>query len=273
MVLQELSRTNNWFTFHQDNINWGDFTLRKNLFDPEDHDPNNYLERIDPDYYFNLPDGMKEHLYDQNRDQEEKTYHYDPKEHSDLVNYVHQLCVKMHLPMMKLTLFKTNQVGAATVPESEIDISQGALDQLNQAELHALVAHEIAHSVIHHNKLKTKNAETTADILGARLSSETGMLSLMRYYVKNVSPKLKGAHDHEHYSDQKRISEISTAFKNFKRIKALHDQIQKKQRHNQEMQKQQLETKLHKLKLQKIKHLKQQLNQTTKHSKFNKNLH
>ncbi|XIF20103.1 MAG: hypothetical protein AJITA_00823 [Acetilactobacillus jinshanensis] len=112
---------------------------------------------------------------------------------------------------MSVVQFKTDKIGASTSPGVEIDVSSGAIQKLNRSELKALLAHEVAHSIIHDKHINTVNEETAADVIGARLSSEKSMIHLIEYFEKHVNVASTG--DREHYSDPKRIAEIKHAFK------------------------------------------------------------
>lgn len=241
--------------FHNDNINWGDFDLRKPLYNPDYYSHQDPFAKLSPDEFFNLPiSEIKNHFNHANH--RTSSNHYHPQKHSFIVNTVHQLCRRNQLPMMSVVLFKTDRIGAATVPQSEIDVSAGAVKRLNRSELTALLAHEVAHSVIHVQHLSTPNEETAADIIGAHLSSETGMINLLKFFAQHVTSQ---STDHLHYSDPERIAKLKQAFRHFQqkmnRIHQLHSQLHRHRLNNRRLRQKYQE----RAKLKKIQALKQSL--------------
>lgn len=214
-------------TFHEDGVNWGDFTLRKTLYDPDqaNGDP---LSNMDPNHFFNLPISEIKNRFNAEIGETRKKIPYDEKNHSFITNEIHRLCKKAGISMMSVVQFNTDKIGASTSPGIEIDVSSGAIEKLNKSELKALLAHEVAHSIIHAKRINTENEETAADVIGARLSSKDSMIHLIEYFEKHVNVASTG--DEAHYSDPKRIAEIKQSFKEadakLRQINHLKSQVQ-----------------------------------------------
>lgn len=251
--------------FHNDKINWGDFTLRKTLYSP-DQDPQ-YLQGMDANTVFNMPIHELEQRFNNQGNQQIKKK-YDSKKHSWIVNTVYQLCKRAHLSMMSVVMFKTDKLGASTVPESEIDISRGTIKALSRPELTALIAHEISHSIIKKKHLNVQNKESYADIIGAKLSSKNDMIDLIKFFAKRLSSN----GDQEHYSDQKRIKELNDAFKVYdaqkEKINDLKSKLVKSKQNNERLHNDLKKRKIAKLtaKLKKARRSNQILKDRVNHS-------
>lgn len=110
---------------------------------------------------------------------------------ADVCKKVSKLCKKADVDMPNLYVLDEHQVGARTstyAKHPSISLTSGALNRLNNQQLDALLAHEIAHiklNKLHQDQLG-KTSERLADKIGAKLTSSVAMISLLNFYLKSA---------------------------------------------------------------------------------------